>query len=42
MCVAAGNGDANGNAVDACTTSPARAPAAITVSATDSTDHKPV
>src|SRR5690242_12427764 len=42
MCVAAGNGDANGNAVDACTTSPARAPAAITVSATDSTDTKPV
>jgi subtilisin family serine protease len=42
MCVAAGNGDANGNAVDACTTSPARAAAAITVSATDSTDHKPV
>ena len=41
MCVAAGNGDANGNAVDACTTSPARAPAAITVSATDSTDTKP-
>jgi subtilisin family serine protease len=39
--VAAGNGDANGNAVDACTTSPARAPAAITVSATDITDHKP-
>src|SRR5207253_10279433 len=42
MCVAAGNGDANGNAVDACTTSPARAAAAITVSATDSTDTKPV
>ena len=42
FCVAAGNGDANGNAVDACTTSPARAAAAITVSATDSTDHKPV
>ena len=41
MCVAAGNGDANGNAVDACTTSPARAAAAITVSATDSTDTKP-
>jgi len=42
FCVAAGNGDANGNAVDACTTSPARAAAAITVSATDSTDTKPV
>jgi subtilisin family serine protease len=40
MCVAAGNGDQFGNAVDACTTSPARAPAAITVSATDSTDRK--
>jgi subtilisin family serine protease len=42
FCVAAGNGDANGNAIDACTTSPARAAAAITVSATDSTDTKPV
>jgi subtilisin family serine protease len=42
FCVAAGNGDPNtGLAVDACTTSPARAPAAITVSATDNTDHKP-
>ena len=40
FCVAAGNGDANGNPQDACTTSPARAAAAITVSATDSTDHK--
>src|SRR5438552_7309930 len=40
FCVAAGNGDANGNPLDACTTSPARAAAAITVSATDSTDHK--
>ena len=42
FCVAAGNGDANGNAVDACTTSPARAANAITVSATDITDTKPV
>ena len=41
FCVAAGNGDANGVAQDACTTSPARAAAAITVSATDSTDTKP-
>jgi len=40
FCVAAGNGDANGNPQDACTTSPARAAAAITVSATDSTDTK--
>ena len=40
FCIAAGNGDAAGNPLDACTTSPARAPAAITVSATDSTDHK--
>jgi subtilisin family serine protease len=40
FCVAAGNGDAAGNPQDACTTSPARAAAAITVSATDSTDHK--
>jgi subtilisin family serine protease len=40
FCVAAGNGDAAGNPLDACTTSPARAAAAITVSATDSTDHK--
>src|SRR5436305_1983095 len=40
FCVAAGNGDQFGNPQDACTTSPARAAAAITVSATDSTDHK--
>jgi uncharacterized protein (TIGR03437 family) len=40
FCVAAGNGDSLGNPQDACTTSPARAPAAITVSATDSTDTK--
>jgi subtilisin family serine protease len=40
FCVAAGNGDAAGNPLDACTTSPARAAAAITVSATDSTDRK--
>ena len=35
FCVAAGNSN-----VDACTTSPARTPAAITVGATDSTDHR--
>jgi subtilisin family serine protease len=40
FCVAAGNGDQFGNPQDACTTSPARAAAAITVSATDSTDTK--
>lgn len=40
FCVAAGNGDAFGNPQDACTTSPARAANAITVSATDSTDTK--
>jgi subtilisin family serine protease len=40
MAVAAGNGDAAGNPLDACTTSPARAPSAITVSATDTTDTK--
>jgi serine protease len=40
FCVAAGNGDSLGNPQDACTTSPARAAAAITVSATDSTDTK--
>jgi subtilisin family serine protease len=40
FCVAAGNGDQFGNPQDACTTSPARAAAAITVSATDNTDHK--
>lgn len=38
--VAAGNGDAFGNPQDACTTSPADVPAAITVSATDNTDAK--
>lgn len=40
FCVAAGNGDASGNPQDACTTSPARAANALTVSATDSTDTK--
>ena len=40
FCVAAGNGDAAGNPQDACTTSPARAANAITVSATDNTDTK--
>ena len=40
FCVAAGNGDASGNPQDACTTSPARAANAITVSATDNTDTK--
>lgn len=39
--VAAGNGDGYGNAVDACTTSPARTKLAITVSATDRSDRKP-
>ncbi|MDQ1712277.1 MAG: hypothetical protein QOE45_1727 [Frankiaceae bacterium] len=39
--VAAGNGDANGNAVDACSVSPARVPDAITISATDASDTKP-
>lgn len=39
--IAAGNGNALGQAVDACTTSPARVAAAITVSATDSSDTKP-
>jgi subtilisin family serine protease len=38
---AAGNGDAQGNATDACTTSPARTRVAITVSATDRNDAKP-
>ena len=38
--IAAGNGSILGRAKDACTTSPARVPAAITVSATDSTDTK--
>src|SRR5205085_1417846 len=40
FCVAAGNGDSLGNPQDACTTSPARAAAATTVSATDNTDTK--
>src|SRR5438270_2001157 len=40
FCVAAGNGDSLGNPQDACTTSPARAAAAIPVSATDNTDTK--
>lgn len=39
--VAAGNGNALGQAANACNYSPARVPAAITVSATDSTDGKP-
>jgi subtilisin family serine protease len=39
--VAAGNGDANGVAEDACLGSPSRVPAAITVSATDANDTKP-
>ncbi len=39
--VAAGNGGPSGQAVDACTTSPARTKIAITVSATDRTDTKP-
>jgi subtilisin family serine protease len=39
--IAAGNGNAFGTAVDACTQSPARVAAAVTVSATDSADHKP-
>ncbi|MCP2260216.1 Serine protease, subtilisin family [Streptoalloteichus tenebrarius] len=39
--LAAGNGDAAGNAQDACTVSPARTQEAITVSATDKTDTKP-
>ena len=38
--VAAGNGDVFGRAQDACTTSPADVPTAITVSATDNTDTK--
>lgn len=40
FCVAAGNGNSLGQQQDACTTSPARAANAITVSATDSTDTK--
>lgn len=39
--VAAGNGDAQGEAADSCSTSPARTHVAITVSATDSRDIKP-
>jgi subtilisin family serine protease len=43
VAVAAGNGYGNGlYAQDACNTSPARAASAITVSATDSTDTRPV
>jgi len=38
--IAAGNGNVFGNGVDACTTSPARVPAALTVGATDNTDKK--
>jgi subtilisin family serine protease len=38
--IAAGNGNIFGFAVDACSTSPARVTAAITVSATDNTDTK--
>ncbi|MPQ97677.1 S8 family serine peptidase [Modestobacter sp. I12A-02628] len=36
--VAAGNGDARGRPLDACTSSPARVPAALTTGATDRTD----
>jgi subtilisin family serine protease len=39
--IAAGNGDAYGQATDACNTSPARTHVAITVSATDRRDTKP-
>lgn len=38
--IAAGNGNIFGFAVDACTTSPARVPSALTVSATNSSDTK--
>jgi subtilisin family serine protease len=38
--IAAGNGDAYGNAQNACNYSPARVAAAMTISATDSTDAK--
>ncbi|MFL5606225.1 MAG: S8 family peptidase, partial [Gemmatimonadaceae bacterium] len=38
--IAAGNGDIFGNPQNACTTSPADVPAAITVSATDNSDTK--
>ncbi|HYG71677.1 MAG TPA: S8 family peptidase [Actinomycetota bacterium] len=39
--VAAGNGDADGNAVDACSGSPGRVAEAVTVSATDTSDRRP-
>jgi subtilisin family serine protease len=38
---AAGNGDATGQGIDACSTSPARTGIAITVSATDRSDTRP-
>jgi subtilisin family serine protease len=38
--IAAGNGNIFGSGVDACNTSPARVPAAITTGATDNTDKK--
>jgi len=38
--IAAGNGNILGNGVDACSTSPARVPAALTTGATDNTDAK--
>jgi subtilisin family serine protease len=38
--IAAGNGDVFGNPQNACNTSPARVPAAITVGATDSSDNR--
>ncbi|MFC4998858.1 S8 family serine peptidase [Dactylosporangium cerinum] len=38
--VSAGNGDARGNPLNACTASPARVPAAITVGATDVNDNR--
>jgi subtilisin family serine protease len=38
--IAAGNGNVLGSGVDACNTSPARVPAALTVGATDETDKK--